>query len=59
MGTDDERAADEIGARFADGDQTALVKFGLDEGGVVVKGIVGHKDDVKCLLYIENIIRKN
>ena len=42
MGTDDERTADEIGARFGDEDQAALVKQRLDEGCVVVECIGGH-----------------
>ena len=42
MGTDDERAADEIRARFGDEDQAALVKLRLDDGCVVVECIGGH-----------------
>ena len=42
MGTDDERAADEIRARFGDEDQAALVKLRLDDGCVVVESIGGH-----------------
>ena len=30
----DKRPADEIGERFVDGDHAALVKFGLEVGGV-------------------------
>ena len=57
MGMDDERAADEIGARFGDEDQAALVKLRLDDGGVVVESIGGHgekKDRViiECFRYL-------
>ena len=58
MRMDDERSADEIRARFGDGDQTALVKFGLEEGGVVEKGIVVH-DVLICWLYSLCVILKN
>ena len=50
MRMDDKCSADEIGARFGDGDQAALVKFGLEEGGVVEKSVVAHGVLI-CWLY--------